>query len=116
LGVVYLPYQNNTKTIDMTKQAAKLEIAQANRELIISNIQNILTKANSYMTLKTAMEVFLSVNVAAKVGTKRFEQDFMSSGYSKVTQAAYKAVKSNFTGNPFQSEAFLRQAPSSMRA
>ena len=102
-----------TKKHAMTKKAAKLEIAKANREAIITRINSILAEANSYMTLKTAMEVFLGAQVNSKVTDKDFADFVLINGYRAVRLAAQRAVKKDRYA--FLSEAAQRQMPSSWR-
>ena len=97
----------------MTKAAKKQEVAKANREAIIARIQAILKETGSYMTLKTAMEVFLGAQCTAKVDDPSFGVFFMNNGYQAVYKAAYRATPRNPYAN--LSEAAQRQMPGSWR-
>ena len=92
----------------MTQKERKLEVAKVNRETIIVSISSILKEEKSYMTLKTAMEIFLSVNV------KDPENFLIPTGLQKVRKAAERATRRD-SYNPFISDAARRQMPSSMR-
>ena len=97
----------------MTKKEAKIQAAKANRTEIIAMIEKILAETNSYMTLKTAMEVFLGAQVSAKVTDKDFAFYAKVNGYQAVRKAAGRATKKDYA--TFTSDAMRNQAPSNWR-
>ena len=92
----------------MTQKEIKIKIAKAHREEIINSIKAILKDEDSYMTVKTAMNVFINVRVNEP------ERFLIPMGLQRVRKAARKAVRKS-TYNPFISDAARRQMPSSMR-
>jgi len=91
-----------------TQKEQKLAYAKANRDLIIERIEKILKDENSYMTLATAMNVFLGAQC------KNVDMFMMTNGLLAVRKAAERATKKE-SSTLFMSEGARRQLPSSMR-
>ena len=88
----------------------KLKVAQENREEFMTHIERILSSMNTSMTLKEAMNVFLSV----RVKTPENLTSFICAGCQKLDLEAGKMVKKASIRN-FMSASAMNQRPSSMR-
>ena len=95
-----------------TKKEIKLQVAKENREDIIKAIQEILSSKKTRMTLKQAMEAFLSVNVSDPTDYIIFK----STGLQKVEKEAGRmGVKMSTREYYSDRPEIFRQLPSSMR-